>query len=649
MAAHSSLTSEVLNAIKMPNIRPIPPYLAETDAVTSDIFMQNEYAQDYTIDTSNIYWGGEIHHDHVFDIYAIFSTSKDPVKVRLDMLQFVMSNRRKYDWNAHLYLSMNRMNLGLWLERLSFFDVGADALAIYALSDMLGLHTTILTLTKPWTTICGEYGGTVEDLLDVSSVNLVYLGQHRYARLWKKAVPDGSSYMGPSFNYPPMLELPQDTVNTQSTEEVDIAQALLVLGAAEPLPPADCKNTETQPFNPKTLHDAMDKITGSTDTNTDVALKMKDAMDRIIEQDNSELCVETDQGNNDENSALCVETPTPTPVKYPAVLPVGFKNCAVKLTRLETILAEDLITVPPSSAMDLPAGVHFTRSKIAPNQQRHTRKPRGASKNIKYVEDDVVAEINRKTSKPIKKPSRQGPSNNRIKSSRTRSGNPVTRLPAVKTELDNESIDVVLPPQPQHNSPTSTPSANTRSKTRGVFSTTDHILEKKPNPRKYRCRMCRDQFPSCNALTVHHQSKHGIIYCSVCNKAFNNPRSLTKHLYQHQTKPHQCSKCEERFRFNSQLTTHKLTHRKRPNQRCMYPKCNKSFKSKSDLNRHASTHNSPWMKCPDCPTYQTKDKRNFESHRQKHNRINKYFCPKCGKGFIFNTQKLCHVTKKKCN
>ena len=113
--------------------------------------------------------------------------------------------------------------------------------------------------------------------------------------------------------------------------------------------------------------------------------------------------------------------------------------------------------------------------------------------------------------------------------------------------------------------------------------------------------MCRDQFPSCNALTVHHQSKHGIIYCSVCNKAFNNPRSLTKHLYQHQTKPHQCSKCDERFRFNSQLTTHKLTHRKRPNQRCMYPKCSKSFKSKSDLNRHASSHSSAWMKLSRLP------------------------------------------------
>ena len=262
------------------------------------------------------------------------------------------------------------------------------------------------------------------------------------------------------------------------------------------------------------------------------------------------------------------------------------------------------------------------------------------------AEDNVVPGISPKLPKSkstTTKPRRQGPSNNRIKSSQTRSGTPATQLRAVKTNSDNHSGDIVFPLQ---KSSVSTPSANTRSKTR-VFSTKDHVLEKKPISRKYRCRMCRDQFPSCNALTIHHQSKHGIIYCKLCNKAFNNPRSLTKHLYQHQTKPHQCNKCGERFRFYSQLTTHKLTHRKRPNQWCMYPNCGKCFKSKSDLNRHAILHTSPWLKCPDCPMYQTKDKRNFESHRQSHSRINRYFCPKCGAGFIFNTQKLRHVAKKK--
>ena len=131
--------------------------------------------------------------------------------------------------------------------------------------------------------------------------------------------------------------------------------------------------------------------------------------------------------------------------------------------------------------------------------------------------------------------------------------------------------------------------------------------------------MCKEQLPSCRALTVHHQTKHGIIYCDVCGKAFNNPCSLTKHLYQHkQNKQHVCSKCKEDFPFTSQLTTHKLTHGKKPNQAGMYPKCGKRFKNKSDLNRHAASHTKPWLKCTDCLNYRTKDKRTFESHRLTH-------------------------------
>ena len=161
--------------------------------------------------------------------------------------------------------------------------------------------------------------------------------------------------------------------------------------------------------------------------------------------------------------------------------------------------------------------------------------------------------------------------------------------------------------------------------------------------------MCKEQLPSCRALTVHHQTTHGIIYCDVCGKAFNNPRSLTKHLDQHKhNKQHVCSKCKEEFPFASQLTTHKLTHRKKPNQVCMYPKCGKRFKSKSDLNRHAALHTKPWLKCTDCPNYKTKDKRNFESHRLTHSRIKKYFCEKCGEGFTFNTQKHRHLAKNNC-
>ena len=194
------------------------------------------------------------------------------------MLQFVISNHQKYDWNAHLYLSMNRMNLGSWLERMSFFDNCAEALAIYALSDMLGIHTTILTMSKPWITVCGDYGGTVEDLLDVSSVNLVYLGQHKYARIWKKVVPDGSSYIGPNFNYSPMLALPEDEVTTLTTEELNMAQVLLDLCGEEDFPSIAQTSTEIPTPDINALQDAMDKIVDHVDTCTTGALSVTNAM-----------------------------------------------------------------------------------------------------------------------------------------------------------------------------------------------------------------------------------------------------------------------------------------------------------------------------------------------------------------------------------
>ena len=75
----------------------------------------------------------------------------------------------------------------------------------------------------------------------------------------------------------------------------------------------------------------------------------------------------------------------------------------------------------------------------------------------------------------------------------------------------------------------------------------------------------------------------------------------------------------------------------------MFPNCGKKFKSKGDLNRHAATHTSKWLVCLDCKNYRTKDKRNFDSHRQSHNKIERHFCPKHKKGFVYNTQKIRHV------
>ena len=214
----------------MPNIRPIPAYLSEDDAVMVDMFMQSEYAIDYTIDMSNVHWGGEVHQGHVFDIFAPFIPAKDPVKVRIDMIQFVTVNSARYNWDAHLYLKMHDLNLDSWIQKMMFWANCADVLAIYALSDMLGIHTTVLMKNKPWTTISGNYQGDVDDLLCISAISLVYLGKDRFAHLWKKSSFNGNSFVGPNFNYAPVANPPV----APTTDDLTTAQALLELHGDEP-------------------------------------------------------------------------------------------------------------------------------------------------------------------------------------------------------------------------------------------------------------------------------------------------------------------------------------------------------------------------------------------------------------------------------
>ena len=80
-----------------------------------------------------------------------------------------------------------------------------------------------------------------------------------------------------------------------------------------------------------------------------------------------------------------------------------------------------------------------------------------------------------------------------------------------------------------------------KQKAKGTFATKSFILKKVKRKRNYGCKLCDAVLSSAHQLTVHHQEKHGILYCETCNKAFNNPTSLVRHKYQH---------CELRFHCN---------------------------------------------------------------------------------------------------
>ena len=438
-------------------------------------------------------------------------------------------------------------------------------------------------------------------------------------------------------------------------QEIETAETLLQLQA---LPVTSTRTTlavtaTVRPQQEMPIEaDAMDKIVGSYETAHTGKVMLYDAMDSIIAKESTDvlqinvipltLNVETTSTSKDINTnpipvitdsnELNVETPR-------------IKSCHVCVKPLEKILFGDNDEPDHDPSSDLPTGAHFTRSRSKKNPARVSRIPRKASEGKQYEEEaDSVNEPPKKKRMKIMR-NAPGPSTARVTAQKIKSSHPIRRLPPLPPKNSHtmkETSDELNVPPPPKPLPANITDDTVPLRTKGTFKTESHTLRKTHVTRTYMCRMCTFKCTSARDLTLHHQEKHGIIYCKICNKAFNNPHSLLRHGYSHKEKRFKCTTCEESFNFNSELVTHQLTHQRRSKHLCAYPKCGRLFKNKSDLSRHAKEHLTVSLKCPDC-TYITKSKRNFDSHRFQHSKIERFFCSVCNKGFVFNTQKIRHM------
>ena len=154
------------------------------------------------------------------------------------------------------------------------------------------------------------------------------------------------------------------------------------------------------------------------------------------------------------------------------------------------------------------------------------------------------------------KPSASGPSDERVRAQSKRSEQPSSSLPGLpvpeanpydgETEVESD-VPVETPGKAAVNSSTSSPK-------KGTISIMSHTLKKMTTPGKCRCNICGNVLDSLHELTTHHQTNHNILYCSICNRSFNNPLSLSRHEYKHKQKDLQCPKCDHTFTFESQGT-----------------------------------------------------------------------------------------------
>ena len=547
-------------------------------------------------------------------------------------------------------------------------------------------------MSKPWTTLHPDVKiKDIYDLIDKCDVKLVYLGNCRFGRLRLRT----PGYANPIITSTPVFPQPQP-----SEIELETAESLLLMSTPHQqtndlkLLQPEIITTKTTEMNlpPELLLDIPD-----VDKTVDLP-NYSDAMEYILDTElvSTWCCsvLETDAMDTICSSPSVVGVDS-EPVKFfgldgvPLLVETPTPDAMTQITRyteprrqygqpaqdcmgllVETTYSREILVRPEDRELIVPCTVTIkridsvlsfvpeedvckaimeadrphTRSQCRPKPVHKPRRPRAAHTNSNYADRDTMSDDEPARKKAKSVPQSSGPSSSRIFAQNNTTVHPTQCLrilsdTPVTSSADDNKDDVSDAPTELYDPE---PRENEDAKPKGTFQITTKTLKKQ---KRYPCKQCDAVCNSSRELTIHHHRKHKIMYCTDCNKGFNNPTTFHRHVKSHSSGC-VCKICGKLFAYQSQLTTHEAVHSK-TRHKCKINNCGKSFKNIGDLTRHIKSHTAETHKCTDCD-YEHVDIRNFESHRQKHSRITKYACSLCNKDFIYNSQLQCHLAKQEC-
>ena len=163
----------------------------------------------------------------------------------------------------------------------------------------------------------------------------------------------------------------------------------------------------------------------------------------------------------------------------------------------------------------------------------------------------------------------------------------------LSTRMDETSKSPVTSPNAK-----GIPSDDSQGSPQGDFKLRSYKFKKKVvKSHNFSCKSCGVINKSVQDLNKHHKQTHKQVMCGTCNKLFDAPLQLARHMYEHYEKTLQCDRCDQGFTFQSELDKHKVNHRENPSHRCMKLNCDKWFFHIQDLKFHLLTHENTELKC----------------------------------------------------
>ena len=213
---------------------------------------------------------------------------------------------------------------------------------------------------------------------------------------------------------------------------------------------------------------------------------------------------------------------------------------------------------------------------------------------------------------------------------------------SVETKTSIQSKANCLPLSPKLTSPED----DSPGSPHGNFKLRSYKLKKKAaKPRKYPCKSCTVVKNSIQELNDHHKRKHEQVMCGTCNKIFDAPLQLNRHMYEHYEKTLNCDKCSRSFTFQSELDKHKVIHRNTPMFKCMKANCDRWFFRNQDLNFHLQTHKTTEITCLHCDKFTTNTDKYLKEHiKSVHSKQLPYKCTKCERCFMYRQQRKRHLS-----